>query len=80
MSIVYYIKAILSLLFILGVLYAVLWWVKKFQKIKYASEMKIIDKLALSPGVSLMVVQIKGDSYVAGVSGKELSLLRKIQS
>jgi flagellar biosynthetic protein FliO len=80
MAAIYYIKAILSLALVLGILYALNWWIRKYQKTPLNSQMKVVDRVGLAPGVSLVMVQIKDTQYIAGVSGKELTLLRKLSS
>ena len=63
----------------MGVLYAALRWGQWAQKKKYSSEMKIVDRLSLAPNIALLIVQIRDESYIAGLGGKDLKFLRKIK-
>ena len=78
MSISYYLQAAFSLLIILGVMAAFLKWGKWVNKQKYTSEMKVVDRLSLDPSVTLFIVEIRNQSFVAAVGGKDLKILRKI--
>ena len=78
MPISYYLQALVSLLILLGVMAAFLKWGKWVRKQKYTSEMKVVDRLSLDPSVTLFIVDIRNQSFVAAVGGKDLKLLRKL--
>lgn len=78
MSWTYYLQAALSLLLLLGIMVAFLKWGKWIRNRQYVSQMKILDRLALDPHVSLVIVEIREHSYVAAIANKDFKLLRKL--
>jgi flagellar biogenesis protein FliO len=79
MPISQYIQTIVTLVFFAGILVGLLWLSKFFQKKKYAGNIKVVDRLAIDHGVSLVIVEIREEEYLMSVGGKELRLLSKIK-
>jgi len=77
-SIGYYIKALLSLGAILGILYAILRVSKLAHKRQYLGEMKVIDQLPLDTNVRLVIVQVRDHQLLLSISSKEVQVLEKL--
>ncbi len=74
----YYIKAIFSLAVVLGVLYVILRASRALHKHHFSGEMKVIDRLALEQGVSLVIVKVRNQELLVSLAGKELKILDKL--
>ena len=71
----YYIKYIVLFAMLMVVLVGALQLVKWFQNKRYACDMKIIDQLAVANSTTLLIVQVRGQEYFLGVSGKSVQVL-----
>ncbi len=78
MSLGYYIQALLSLAAVMGILYAFLKLTKSYHAKQYRGEMKIIDRITLDQGVSLMIVEVRNRHLLMSVAGKQLNLLERL--
>ncbi len=78
MSAAYYIRVLLTLLLFAGILYAVLHFSKKLHKKKFSSEIKIVDRLPIEAGVTLMIVDIRQQQLLISVGGKDVQILQKL--
>ena len=75
----YYLRLLLSLGAVLGIIYLVgqLFKYKVAQK-KSNSVLKVIDKLYLEQGVSLYLVKAWNSMWVIGVGNKEIKLIENV--
>jgi len=74
----YYIKFIVLFAILVFVLIGALQLIKWLQIIRYACEMAIVDQLVLGNNTTLFVVQVRGQDYFIGISGKSIHVLDKL--
>ena len=74
---------IIQILFSFSVLIVILFVLtqvsKRIQSKRFSGELIVKDRVSLSQQNSLVLLEFKGDSYLLGVSPKEISLIEKRQ-
>ena len=78
MDLSYYIQVILSLSVVLLFLYGVLRFSKMWNQKKYTGDILIKDRIALNTNTVLLIVSIRGNDYLLGVGGKEISIIKEL--
>ena len=73
-----YLQIIFSLVVFLGVAYGAQRLAKTYQKKRFTTEMKIIDRIGIEAGVTLSIVSVRGQDYLLSVGGKDVKLLQKL--
>jgi len=74
----YYIKFIVSSLFVIGILMVVLRYAKKIQQAQPNKHMKIVDRLTLGNQSHLFIIDIKGVEYVIGSTNQHIHMVDKL--
>ncbi|RAP38742.1 hypothetical protein DID80_02500 [Candidatus Marinamargulisbacteria bacterium SCGC AAA071-K20] len=75
MPVSYYIQVILSLCILGAILYGVLKFSKKIQKVKYTGEIEIIDRRVIDNGVALVMVEVREKNFLISVAGQTIQVL-----
>jgi len=74
----YYIRFILSSLFVIGILLVLLKYSKKLQKTHLSKEIKIIDRIGTGSQANIFLLEIKGNAYIIGATNQNISLIDKL--
>lgn len=79
MSLQYLLQVTLTLAVLSAGLYLIMRFANSVQKKKYTGDISILDRRAIDPNVTLMVVSVKSQNYLISVGGKEVKLLKELQ-
>jgi flagellar biogenesis protein FliO len=79
MPLSYYVQVILSLCILLAILYGVLKFSKRIQKVKYSGEIEIIDRRVIDNGVALVMVSVHDKNFLLSVSGQTVQVIDKYE-
>ena len=79
MPVSYYLQVILSLCVLFGVLFAILKFSKRIQKVKYTGEIEIIDRRVIDNGVALLMICVRGKNFLLSVSGQIVQVIDKYE-
>lgn len=74
----YYLQAGGAIVVLFFVLLAALRMSKMLQKKKYSGDIKVIDRVAVDQGVTLLMVQIEKQRLLLGLGGKEIQVLKQL--
>lgn len=74
----FYIKTIMSLGAILGILYTILLISKRYTGHQYRGEMKVVDRILVDQQSSLVIVDVRGKELLLSISGKQVTLLDRL--
>ncbi|MEK9726749.1 MAG: flagellar biosynthetic protein FliO [Candidatus Margulisiibacteriota bacterium] len=75
----YYLKFILSSLFIIGFLLIILKYSKNLQhRTNNNKHLKIIDRMALGSQSNLFLIEVKGNEYLIGATNQTIQLVDKL--
>ena len=75
MSISYYIQIIVSCVILSAILYGVLKLSKSLQQKRYAGEIKVIDRLSVDTGVTLVLVNVRDKTLLLGTGNRDVKIL-----
>mgnify|MGYP001254670053 FL=1 len=78
METAYFLKFILSSLFVIGFLLFILKYSKKLQRTQTNQHFKIMDRMALGSQSNLFLIEIKGTEYVIGATNQSIKLIDKL--
>lgn len=78
MSPLYLIQVCVTLILFCCILYFGLRFSRHVHHKKFSGDIKIIDRVPVDNGVSLLMVDIKGQTYLLGVTPKQVNLLEKL--
>ncbi len=78
MDLAYYIKFIVSSLFIIGALLILLKYSKKIQKTHLSKNIKILDRIATGNQANVFLIDVKGKEYVIGATTQSITLIDKL--
>ncbi len=78
MDLAYYIKFIVSSLFVIGALLVVLKYSKNLQKTHLSKNMKIVDRIATGSQSNVFLIDVKGQEYVIGATNQSINLIDKL--
>lgn len=71
---------VMSLLMVLLLIFAAAWLLKKFNVVnKTVSGMQVISSLSLGAKERLVVVQVADEQLLLGVTGQQISLIKKLE-
>ena len=76
-SVSYYLQALFALIILFFLLFFVLKFSKTLQKRKYSGDIKVLDRLPVDNGVTLLLVELKGQEYFLSVGGKDVRVIEK---
>jgi len=71
----YYIRVSVTCFIFLIVLYFILKWSKSLQKKRYSGEIKIIDRISIDNGVTLVLVNIRDKNLLLGTGNRDVKVL-----
>ncbi|NBV42189.1 flagellar biosynthetic protein FliO [bacterium] len=74
----YQLSVFFTLAGICGILYVALRFTKNMRFKRFSGEMKIIDRLPVDAGASLVIVELKDSRLLLGISTKEIRLLKTL--
>ena len=77
-SLSYYIKFIISSLFVIGALLVILKYSKKIQQTHLAKDIKIIDRISTGSQANIFLLEIRGKSYIIGATNQTINLRDKL--
>ncbi len=80
MTIGYYIQTLVSFGLIVALLWVSLKYIKKLQIKRLANDMAVIDRLQVSKTSSLLIVQIRKQEYLVGVTENDVKILDKLKT
>ncbi len=75
-----YFRAVGSLLGILILLGFILKIARVTQDKRFAGDIKIVDRRGIDSGVTLMVVEVKGNQFLLSIAGKTVQVLKEYPS
>lgn len=78
MSLVDYVKLVLALAFLFGILYGFLRLSRYAQSRKFSGDMEIVDRLGLDTGLGLYIVRIREKDYLISIGNKQITLLKEL--
>ena len=74
----YYINFILSSLFVIGFLVAILKYTKKIQKNHFTKDIQILDRMATGSQSTIFLIKVKGSEYLIGATNQSIRLIDKL--
>ncbi len=80
MTIGHYIQTLVSFGLIVALLWVSLKYIKKLQIKRLANDMAVIDRLQVSKTSSLLIVQIRKQEYLVGVTENDVKILDKLKT
>ncbi len=75
----YYLQVLVTLLVILGLMFALYKGALALNAKRFVRELRLTDRLPLDTGVSVCVVQYKEHEYLLGIGNKELRIIEKLK-
>jgi flagellar biogenesis protein FliO len=78
MSATYYFQVLATLCFFSGLLLLMWKLGKVVQNKKYSGDIKVVDRMPVDNGVSVCIVNIRGQEYLMSIGGKEVRLLKEL--
>lgn len=72
-----YFRILLSLVGLFVLLFAMLRVSSMLRGKKFSGEIKIIDRYTIDTGVTLMIVDVRGEEMLLSVSGKKVDVLKE---
>lgn len=80
MDIAHYIRLVLSLSFLFGILYVVLKLSQNWRTKRYTGDIVVKDRLNVDSGVALLLVEVRGKEYLMSLGAKQVELLTEVAS
>tara|TARA_B100001113_G_scaffold211952_1_gene173896 strand:+ start:793 stop:984 length:192 start_codon:yes stop_codon:yes gene_type:complete len=62
------------------VLYFILKWTKGVQQKKYSGEIKVIDRISIDTGVTLILVNIRKKTLLLGAGNRDVKVLETFKA
>jgi len=78
MTTAYYFQLIGWLILLILILYCVIYLGRTYRTRHYRGNMKIVDRLPITTQTALLVIEIRGKSYLFSMGGKKINLLSPI--
>ena len=78
MSVNYYLQVLLSLGIIGVLLYGFYRMMAVYKQRLYAGDLKIVDRVTIDSGVSVVILDYKGHQLLLGVSQKDIKIVKEL--
>lgn len=77
MELAYSLKMMTTLALLCGILYVVLKWAERYKRKNFSGDMRVVDRLPVGPGQSLVIVTVRSHQFLMSV-GKDVRLLKEL--
>ncbi len=78
MTIGYSLQVLASLGLLAGALFLFSKMAKRVQRHQFTGDIQVLDRKGLDQGISLVLVAVKGQEFLLGISGKDVKVLEKL--
>ncbi|RAP28287.1 hypothetical protein DID78_05145 [Candidatus Marinamargulisbacteria bacterium SCGC AG-343-D04] len=78
MTLSYYFQVLFSLFVIVSILFLVYKFSLRYKKQLFSGELKVLDRVSVEKGMSVVLVSHKDKSFLLGVSHRSVSLIKEI--
>jgi len=78
MSSYYFIQVFITIALLGVFLFVLIKGSTYLQQKRYTGDIKILDRKPIDSNASLLIVKIKKEEYIVGVSGKDISIFEKL--
>jgi hypothetical protein len=78
MTLSYYFNVLLTVFLVTALVWTSLKLTKTYRNKRFTGEVKLIDRIGLDAGVSLLILDVRGQQYLVSIGGKDVKLLKEL--